>query len=85
MPSENTAPTACLAAAIRGIPAPQAGLQGRRGMLGRAAALVFGAAYARPDASLAAASGRFVICYAAEIPAAALASCRWAVLDGASL
>lgn len=82
MPPENTTPAVCLPAATRDIPALEAGFQGRRGMLGRAAALAFGAACGRPATSLAAASDRFVICYAADIPAPALASCRWAVLDG---
>lgn len=82
MPSENTTPAARLPAATRDAVAPGAGFQGRRGMLGRAAALAFGAACGRPATSLAAAPDRFIICYAAEIPAAALASCRWAVLDG---
>ncbi len=81
MPSENTTPAGRLPAATRDSPASGAGLRGRRGMLGRAAALAFGAACVRPATSLAAASDRFVICYAAEIPATALASCRWAVLD----
>lgn len=57
-------------------------LHGRRGTLGRAAGLALGAAFGRPATSQAVSSDRFVICYAADIPAHALASCRWAVLDG---
>ncbi len=81
MPSENATPARFLAG-IGGAPAGQIGLHGRRGMLSRATGLVLGAAFGRPATSRAANSERFVICYAAEIPAAALASCRWAVLDG---
>ena len=82
MPSEIAALATRLPANSRGIPAREVGLHGRRGTLSRMAVLVLGAAFGRPATSLAASSDRFVICYAAEIPAGALASCRWVVLDG---
>lgn len=82
MPPENVAPASRLPADNSGTLARKFGLHGRRGMLNRAAGLVLGTVFRRPAASLAASSDRFVICYAAEIPAGALASCRWAVLDG---
>ena len=81
MPLEIPAPPARQTEAAPDHPGAPAGTQGRRGLLGRALALAFGAALVPPATSLAADPERFVVCYAADVPAGALASCRWAVLD----